>query len=429
MPKAFVTLKAKLADAPVLAYPAFNQDFMLETNASIRGLGAVLSQRTDEKLHPVAFASRALSKSDKNYSITDLETLAVVWAINHFGHCLYGRTVTIYTDHSTVKAVLETPNPTGKHARWWNKVFESGISKIHIVYRLGKENVCADALSRDPVNPALPEDDEPVHVSAVQSEDIATLLDSGPHSMPQATESFRDSQQLDPWIHQLTSYLVEKTLPKDRARKIVLQSPTFDLEDGILYFVDSKHNHRKQAVVPDQMQQQLLRQMHGGPFGGHFSGQRTYAKLALHWWWNRMYSDTMEFCRNCPQCATVSGFGRNHKPPLHPIPVSRPFEIFGVDIMELPKTASGSMHVVVFQDLFTKWLFVFPVPDQQSIRLVRLLTKHIVPFCGVPEALLSDCGANLLSHLMLDVCKSLEIRKLNTTAYHPQCDGMIERFN
>ena len=97
--------------------------------------------------------------------------------------------------------------------------------------------------------------------------------------------------------------------------------------------------------------------------------------------------------------------------------------------MELPKTSSGNSYVVVFQDLFTKWPFVFPVPDQQSIRIVRLLTEHIVPFCGVPEALLSDHGANLLSHLMLDVCKSLGIRKLNTTAYHPQCDGVVERFN
>ena len=58
----------------------------------------------------------------------ELETLAMVWAINHFRHCLYGRVVTVYTDHSAVKVVLATPNPTGKHARWWNKVYGSGIS-------------------------------------------------------------------------------------------------------------------------------------------------------------------------------------------------------------------------------------------------------------------------------------------------------------
>jgi len=81
-----------------------------------------------------------------NYFITELETLAVVWAINHFHHCLYRRAVTVYTDHSAVKAILATPNPTGKHARWWNKVYGSGISKVEIIYRAGKEYVFADAL-------------------------------------------------------------------------------------------------------------------------------------------------------------------------------------------------------------------------------------------------------------------------------------------
>ena len=429
--EAFDALKAKLTVAPVLAYPAFDQDFVLETDASIHGLGAVLSQCFDGKSHPVAYASRALSRAEKNYSITELETLAVVWAVNHFRHCLYGRAVTVYTDHSAVKAVLATPNPTGKHARWWNKVYGSGISKVAIIYRAGKENVCADALSRSPVSPTPPDLEVPADVLSVQTTDIPALLNRDPDSSSLDPESFRDGQQQDPWIHHLTQYLTEKKLPDDEsvARRIVLQAPSFDLQDGILYFIDSKHNHRKRAVVPHQLQQQLLGQTHSGPFGGHFSGQRTFNNLALHWWWNRMYSDTMEFCKNCPQCAAVSGFGRNHKPPLHPIPVSRPFEIFGVDIMELPKTSSGNSYVVVFQDLFTKWPFVFPVPDQQSIHIVRLLTEHIVPFCGVPEALLSDRGANLLSHLMLDVCKSLGIRKLNTTAYHPQCDSVVEHFN
>jgi len=72
---------------------------------------------------------------------------------------------------------------------------------------------------------------------------------------------------------------------------------------------------------------------------------------------------------------------------------------------------------------------VFPTPDQKSIRIVRLLTEEVVPAFGVLEALLSDRGTNLLSHLMQDVCNLLGTRKLNTTAYHPQCDGMVERFN
>ena len=97
--------------------------------------------------------------------------------------------------------------------------------------------------------------------------------------------------------------------------------------------------------------------------------------------------------------------------------------------MDLPLTKRGNRHVVVFQDFLTKFPLVFPVPDQKAIRLTKLLAEEMIPLFGVPEALLSDRGTNLLSHVMLDLCKMLGIRKLNTTAYHPQCDGMVERFN
>jgi len=97
--------------------------------------------------------------------------------------------------------------------------------------------------------------------------------------------------------------------------------------------------------------------------------------------------------------------------------------------MDLPTTVQGNKHVLVFQDLFTKWPMVYAVPDQRSERIVKILVEEVVPFCGVPEALLSDRGANLLSHLMHDVCELLGTKKLNTTAYHPQCDGLVERYN
>ena len=86
-----MTLKKNLSEAAVLAYPAFNKDFTLETNASIVGLGAVLSHvQEDGKLHPVAFANRALSQQEKNYAITELETLAVICTITHLHYYLYG---------------------------------------------------------------------------------------------------------------------------------------------------------------------------------------------------------------------------------------------------------------------------------------------------------------------------------------------------
>ena len=112
--KAFNELKSKLVQAPVLAYPDFDVDFVLETDASYQGLGAVLSQRLmDHKLHPVAFGSRALSPSERNYSVTEIETLAVVWAMKHFHAYLYGHNVQVVTDHSAVKWETRTVVVTG----------------------------------------------------------------------------------------------------------------------------------------------------------------------------------------------------------------------------------------------------------------------------------------------------------------------------
>ena len=88
----------------MLAYPNFKRDFVLETDASVHGIGAMLGQHQDDgNVHPIFYASRALSVAEKNYGIIGLETLAVDWAISHFHHFLYGHIVTVYTDHTAVK--------------------------------------------------------------------------------------------------------------------------------------------------------------------------------------------------------------------------------------------------------------------------------------------------------------------------------------
>ena len=436
---AYQKLKTKLVSAPVLAYPSFDRDFVLETDASIKGLGAVLSQvQSDNQLHPIAFASRALSPPEKNYGVTDLETLAVVWAMSHFHYYLYGHNVTVFTDHSAVKAVLGSPSLTGKHARWWARVFTQGVKEVRIVHRPGKENTNADSLSRNPgVGGSLPE--EGVALVAVirapqiqhdAGDDIPTLLYKDP-SGDQVSFDFASEQGKDSQVKDLLDYLDKGELPADEklARKIAAQAPSFCVIHGVLHYLDTKRGHRRRVVVPKQLRTIVMEESHGGPLGGHFFGKKLYTTLVGCWYWERMYLDCMEFARNCPQCAIVSGSGRRNKPPLHPIPVQRPFQIVGVDIMDLPLTTSGNRHVVVFQDFFTKWPLVFPVPDQKTIRLVKLLVKEVVPFFGVPDALLSDRGTNLLSHLMRDVCAMLGTKKLNTTSYHPECDGMVERFN
>lgn len=499
----------------MLAYPCFQQDFVLETDASIDGIGAVLGQYQDDKnLHPVSYASRALSRSERNYRITEFETLAVVWAISHFRHFLYGKLVTVFTDHTVVKAVLETPNPTGKHARWWNKVYGCGVREVRIVYRAGKENRNADALSRSPVSPAPQTDmaEEEVQIASVcvtqeddlesnaqpkfcgdsraselaaedeelgfdlqnlfehndsDEEGVALLPPTGSNSSlsPQpfddkppvecqyittpdnnsnssreerenshgghSQNSFAMEQRKDTELWEILDYLECGALPDDasRARKIVLQGSQFAVIDGILYFIDPKQKNLRRVAVPEHLRQQILTGGHSSPYSGHFSGQCLYNTLTTRWWWEGMFSDAKKFAKSCPECAIVMGSGRVNRPPLHPIPVSRPFQILGIEVMDLPVTDQGNKHVVVIQDLFTKWPMVFAVPDQKTARISRLIAEEVIPLFGVLECLLSDRGTNLVSNLMLDLCRILGIAKLNTTAYHPQCDGAVERFN
>ena len=168
------------------------------------------------------------------------------------------------------------------------------------------------------------------------------------------------------------------------------------------------------AVCQKHLCRKLMEEYHRGLMGAHFSGNRLFAVLSSRWWWQGMHHDAVHFTRNCPECTIVSGGGQVCKPPLHPITVQRPFQIVSVDIMDLPATQQGNKHVVVFQDYLTKWLMVFPVPDQRSQQLAGLLAEEVIPVFGVPECLVSDCGANLLSHLMIDLCELLGTIPLRT---------------
>ena len=142
---AFVQLKTLLTKSPVLAYPQFGKPFLLETDVLGVGLGAVLSQeQPDGTIRPISFASRTLQPHEKAYGISELEALGVVWAVKHYRHYLYGHHCTVFTDHEALKSLLNTPQPSGKLARWDMALQELDLK---MEYRPGKANGRADALS------------------------------------------------------------------------------------------------------------------------------------------------------------------------------------------------------------------------------------------------------------------------------------------
>ena len=142
---AFLKLKSRLVSAPILAFPDFTKIFILDTDASQSGVGAVLSQLHDGQERVVAYASRVLSKAERQYSVTRKELLAVVTFVKHFRHYLLGRHFVVRTDHSSLQWLYNFKEPEGQTARWLESLQEFDFEVIH---RSGRNHSNADALSR-----------------------------------------------------------------------------------------------------------------------------------------------------------------------------------------------------------------------------------------------------------------------------------------
>ena len=254
--EAFQALKSLLINAPILAFLVFDRGFVLDTDASGVGLGAVLAQKQDDgAVRPIAYASRTLQKHAQNYGVTELEALGVVWAVRHFRHYLYGYHCDVYTDHEALKSLLNTPHPSGKLARWGLALQEVDLS---IFYRPGKKNVLADELSQSPIQGVLvPEENL---VAAVASPQVSAKSGEG---------SLCERQHLDPGIRQIMLYLQSRTLPTDEkeARELALTAQQYVLLDGVLHFIGK--DQALKVILPEQERKKLFDEVHGGAFGGH----------------------------------------------------------------------------------------------------------------------------------------------------------------
>ena len=140
-------LKSKLTNASILAFPDFSKPFILDTDASDNAIGAVLSQIQDDKEQVIAYASRSLTKSERNYCVTKKELLAIVTFVKYFRHYLYGKQFTIRTDHSSLRWLLKFKNPEGQLARWLEIL---SMYDMTIEHRAGTKHRNADSLSRRP---------------------------------------------------------------------------------------------------------------------------------------------------------------------------------------------------------------------------------------------------------------------------------------
>ena len=230
-------------------------------------------------------------------------------------------------------------------------------------------------------------------------------------------------QRADPVISAMITYLENQNLPDDdrSARALILHA----VVGGVLYHLAQDKTLR--VVVPIADRQQLVQQAHGGNFTGHLGEAKIYGMLSKQYWWPQMRRDIAQWCKSCLSCATRQ-VGRAVKPPLTPMPVGGPFDRVRTDVVQLPVTRKGNKHAVVFMDYLTKWPEVFPTMDQTTPTIAKLLVEEIISHHGVPSELLLDRGPSFLSGLMEEIYSAMGIHKVNTTTYHPQTNGLVERF-
>jgi hypothetical protein len=172
----------------------------------------------------------------------------------------------------------------------------------------------------------------------------------------------------------------------------------------------------------------LMKMIHNHPTAGHLGVEKTYDRIKGKYYWNQMYDDIKEYIRTCNTCQR---FGRpEKKEPLHPIKVGQPFERIGIDIVgPLPETGNKNKYIVVAMDYFTKWPEAKALSNATAENVAKFIYEDIICRHGVPKILLSDQGSHFKNKTITELCERFQINHRFSSPYHPQTNGLVERFN
>ena len=411
---AFSMLKGKLVEFPVLTYPNFAVDagpFMLQTDASAVGVGAVLEQDG----HVIAYFSRALTKSEKQYSVIQQECLAAVAAMKQFRHYLLGRHFTLVTDHAPLQW-LSAQKMEGLLCRWALAMQEYNFT---IVYRTGSSNGNADALSRGPM------------LHTIKSTPVAITSAKGINNSLQLAQQ-EDSilQQVHKALSTSTDKPTDKHLHQSPLKRYYQLWHQLSITDGIIcrtYKPDPSMDAVTVPLLPPSQRQGTLHLCHDVPSAGHLGIAKTLKRVQQEAYWVGMARDVHSYCTNCTVCQRA----KLPSPPRAPLvntPIGKPWQMLAIDILEVPVSSRNNRYLLVIMDYFTKWAEAVPLPNQKATSITKAIIKLCSSF-GIPDVIHSDQGRNFESCLFREMLTAFGIEKSRTTAYHPQGDGMVERFN
>lgn len=385
----FDTLKEALISAPVLALPDFSKTFVVETDASQTGIGAVLMQEN----HPICYISRALGPRHHGLSVYEKELLAVVHAVQTWNAYLAHNRFIIRTDQRSLKYLLEQKITTPFQHMWLSKLM--GYT-FEIQYKQGKENVAADALSRVSGSQLL-------HLTLSQAnhtffEDLKKLWDTDPN-----LKKIISDLQVNPSLHAAYS------------------------------FVNGELRRRGKLVIGNdtEIKLHIFKWLHDSAVGGHSGRDATLQRIKSLFYWPKMSLEVQNYVRNCSVCQR-NKYDLAAKPGLlQPLPVpAGVWESIGLDFIEgLPPSSGKHCILVVIDRLSKNAHFLALSHPYTALDVAKTYMDQVFRLHGMPKDITSDRDPTFLSEVWREMFRVHGVNLNFSTAYHPQSDGQTEVTN
>lgn len=461
--KSFEECKDILMNDPILQFPDFSKPFVLTTDASNFALGAILSQGPIGSDKPVCYASRTLTDSEINYATIEKELLAIVWATKYFRPYLFGRKFKIVTDHKPLLWLMNLKDPNSKLVRWRLKLEEFDYE---VVYKKGKNNTNADALSRISLSPNLDNNKIELNTNEISSQIVEPSSSSTIHS---GNENVNDGipiseRPLNEFSIQLILEKTDKRPPislqvpfKNKQRKII-RLPHYSEENIRKIFKEYLPPNRLTAIYTDDDTFKIIQET----FSKYFSQMKTFRLIrcmeiledviendeqdkivtdyhnknnhrginetAMHlkrkYYFPYMVSKITKIINNCEECQTLK-YDR-HPPKLiyekPEIPL-KPLDIVHIDIYSI-----NNKQILTLIDKFSKFAAAYTLTARNSLNIVKSI-KHFISLHGIPIKLITDQGAEFTANILKDFCNQYNI-KLHITSYQQSSSNSpVERLH
>lgn len=405
----FQALKDTLASSKVLVPYNPKLEVQLAVDASPVGLGAVISHITANGTErPIAYASRSLTKSERNYSVIEKEALAIIFGIRKFQRFLYGRRFTLLTDHQPLTLLFGSKKaiPAVAASRIQRWAIQLSAYQYDIKYRRSKQNENADALSRlscKGTDVGLHIDEESADVNGIQ---VARV--------PISSKRLREDAARDPVLSRVIDFTLygwpDKSEVSDNLKSYFAKRNEFTVEDGCLL-------RGTRVVIPAKHQETVLAELHLS----HPGIVRMKALARLQVWWPALDSDIEQLVGDCGTCQITHSKAplTSDNPWMWP---HRPWQRVHVDYCG--PFLGGFFLVVV--DAKSKWLEVIPMSSTTAQATVDAL-RSLFAIHGLPEEIVSDNSPQFIAQEFKDFLRYNHGKQILSAPYHPASNGEAER--